>query len=157
MIQFRLPILAVRDINISKTFYQDLLNQTILLDLGDNVTFSGGFMIQQDLDRIVGIPKSTILHQANNMEMYFEVDEFDAFNEKLCGMLDAALVHTPKVCANGQRVVRLYDPDWHMIKVSETMESVAKRILAEGYSVEQTAERIGQPAEYVKQVKRGLK
>ena len=31
--------------------------------LGGNVTFSGGFPVQQDFDRLTGVPKSTILHQ----------------------------------------------------------------------------------------------
>lgn len=157
MIQFRLPILAVRSVDISKEFYQVLFRQKILLDLGEYVSFSDGFAIQQDLDRVVGIPKSTILHQANNMEMYFEVDDFDTFIEQLRGMLDVELVHLPKKCKNGQRVVRLYDPDWHMIKVSETMESVAKRLLSDGCTVEQTAQMIGQPVSFVEQIKKGMK
>lgn len=157
MIQFRLPILAVRSVDISKEFYQVLFRQKILLDLGEYVSFSDGFAIQQDLDQVVGIPKSTILHQANNMEMYFEVDDFDAFIEQLRGMLDVELVHPPKECENCQRVVRLYDPDWHMIKVSETMESVAKRSLLDGCSAEQTAQMIGQPVSFVEQIRKGMK
>lgn len=39
----------------------------------------------------------------------------------------------------GQRVVRIYDPDGHMIEVGESMEYVAKRFLKDGMSVEETA------------------
>ena len=119
MIKFRMPLLAVRDVEISKKFYHDLFDQEVVLDLGGNVTFSGGFSVQQDFDRLTGVPKSTILHQSHNMELYFEVDDFDAFTEKLRRHLDVELVHPPMTYAWQQRVVRLYDPDWHMIEVGE--------------------------------------
>ena len=83
MIQYQLPLLAVRDVEVSKRFYHDLFEQEVSMDLGRNVTFSGGFAIQQDFDWLVGIPKSTILHQTNNMELYFEVDDFEAFWSRL--------------------------------------------------------------------------
>ena len=68
MIKFRMPLLAVRDVEISKKFYHDLFDQEVVLDLGGNVTFSGGFSVQQDFDRLTGVPKSTILHQSHNMD-----------------------------------------------------------------------------------------
>lgn len=52
MIKFRMPLLAVRDVEISKKFYHDLFDQEVVLDLGGNVTFSGGFSVQQDFDRV---------------------------------------------------------------------------------------------------------
>ena len=64
MIRFKMPLLAVRDVEISKKFYQELFDQTVTLDLGENVTFSGGFAIQQDFDQLTGVPRSTILHGA---------------------------------------------------------------------------------------------
>ena len=50
-----------------------------------------------------------------------------------------------------QRVVRLYDPDWHMIEVGESMEHIALRLLDEGYSVEETAALIHHPTDFVEQ------
>mgnify|MGYP000240729883 CR=1 FL=1 len=64
------------------------------------------------------------------------MDDFDAFTEKLRGHLDVELVHPPMTHAWQQRVVRLYDPDWHMIEVGESMEHIALRLLDEGRSVE---------------------
>jgi len=51
----------------------------------------------------------------------------------------------------GQRAVRLYDPDLHIIEVGEPMESVARRFLGRGFSVEETAQRISMPEEFVRQ------
>lgn len=156
MLQYRKPVLAVRNVETSKKFYQELFDQSITLDLGRSVTFSGGFAIQEAFDEFVDIPKCTVLHQSNNMELYFEVDDFDAFLEKLHGFLDVELVHPPKMNELYQRVVRLYDPDWHMIEVGESMEVIARRLLREGYDVPQTAQMIGHPVDFVEQCKKGM-
>ena len=156
MIEYKLPLLAVRDVDISKKFYHDLFDQEVVVDLGRNVTFSGGFAVQQDFDELADIPKSTILHQSNNMELYFEVDDFDAFMDKLHGFLDVELVHPPKVHEWQQRVVRLYDPDWHMIEVGESMAVVAQRLLKEGFTVEQAAQKTQLPVEFVEQCRKGM-
>ncbi len=156
MIEYKLPLLAVRDVEVSKKFYHDLFDQEVAADLGQNVTFSGGFAIQQDFDALVDIPKCTILHQSNNMELYFEVDDFDAFMIKLHGFLDVELVHPPKTHEWHQRVVRLYDPDWHMIEVGESMQVVARRLMEEGNTVEQTARMTQLPVKYVEECRKGM-
>lgn len=155
-IRYELPLLAVRDVEVSKRFYEELFDQQVTLDLGRNVTLSGGFALQQDFDWLVGIPKSTILHQSNNMELYFEVDDFDAFLDRLTSHPDVDLVHPAKKYEWQQRVVRLYDPDWHMIEVGESMAVIARRYLDEGHSVEQTAEVIQHPVEFVENCRKGL-
>lgn len=156
MIKYRLPLLAVRDVEVSKQFYHDLFDQEVVLDLGQNVTFSGGFAIQADFDELTDVPKSTILHQSNNMELYFDVDDFDAFLDRLHSFLDVELVHPPKVEKWHQRVVRLYDPDWHMVEVGESLEVVARRLMQEGNTVEQTAEMMNLPVEYIKKCRKGM-
>ena len=156
MLQYRLPLLAVRDVELSKRFYKDLFDQEVVLDLGENVTFSGGFAIQQDFDRLIDVPRSTVLHQSNNMELYFETDDFDAFLDRIAHYPDVSLVHSPKMHAWHQRVVRLYDPDWHMIEVGESMEQVAQNFLREGKTVEQTAKLIHHPIEFVEQCRKGM-
>jgi len=46
--EFKLALLAVKDVEVSKKFYTELFEQKVTLDLGWNVTFSGGFAIQQN-------------------------------------------------------------------------------------------------------------
>lgn len=157
MLKFELALLAVRDIERSKKFYREVFDQQVVLDLGRNVTLSGGFALQQDFDELVGIPESTVLHQSNNMELYFEVDNFDAFLNRLDTYPDGVTyVHAPKKYEWQQRVVRIYDPDWHMIEIGESMSFLACRYLREGYSVEQTAELIQHPVEFVEECRKGM-
>ena len=83
------------------------------------------------------------------MELYFEVDDFDTFVKKL-EKYNVEYVHPPKKYDWQQRVVRIYDPDYHIIEIGESMKVIALRYLNEGYSVEQTAEIIQHPIEFVK-------
>ena len=49
-----------------------------------------------------------------------------------------------------QRVVRIYDPDFHMIEIGESMEVIARRYLSQGLSVEEVSEIIQHPVEFVR-------
>lgn len=156
MVKFRLPLLAVRDVEASKKFYQDLFGQDVVLDLGRNVTFSGGFAIQEDFAWLTNVSPDSVITKSNNMELYFEVEDFDAFLASLAKHPEIEFVHPPKKHDWQQRVVRIYDPDCHMIEVGESMEHIAKRYLAEGLSVEQVAEIIQHPIEFVEQCNRRI-
>ena len=82
-------------------------------------------------------------------EIYFEEDDFDAFAEKLSD-LDIHYVHPVKEHAWGQRVVRFFDPDGHIIEVGENVKTVCRRFLDSEMSPEQVAERMDVPLKFVK-------
>lgn len=147
--KFQLSVLAVQDVEVSKKFYKQLFEQEVVLDLGKNVTFSGGFAIQQDFAWLTGIDPNSVVRNSHNMELYFEVDDFDEFLHLLEKHKEAKLVHSPKKHEWQQRVVRIYDPDFHMIEIGESMEVIAKRYLSQGLSVEKVSEIIQHPVEFV--------
>jgi len=119
--EFKLALLAVKDVEVSKRFYGELFEQKVTLDFGRNVTFSGGFAIQEDFAWLTDISTQSILQKSNNMELYFEVDDFDVFFEKLKEYPNIEYVHEPKKHEWKQRVVRIYDPDYHMIEIGESI------------------------------------
>lgn len=147
--RFQVALLAVQDVERSIKFYKELFEQEVVLDLGKNVTFSGGFAIQEDFAWLTDIDPTSIVPKSNNMELYFEVEDFDAFLISLEKYPNVELVHPVKKHEWHQRVIRLYDPDFHIIEVGESMESIAKRYLAEGYSIEQVSQIIQHPIEFV--------
>ncbi|MBP1745244.1 MAG: hypothetical protein H6Q58_2222 [Firmicutes bacterium] len=151
--EFKLALLAVKDINVSKQFYKELFNQEVVLDLGRNVTFSGGFAIQEDFAWLIDLPVDSVVEKSNNMELYFEVDDFDEFIQKMKDYSNIEYVHQPKKHEWQQRVVRIYDPDHHIIEIGESMAVIAKRYLAEGYSIEETSKIIQHPVEFVEMYK----
>lgn len=149
--KFQLPLLAVQDVEVSKKFYKQLFAQEVVLDLGKNVTFSGGFAVQEDFAWLTDIAPNSVVRNSHNMELYFEVDDFDAFLHLLEKHREVKFVHPPKKHEWQQRVVRIYDPDFHMIEIGESMEVIAKRYLSQGFSVEEVSEIIQHPAEFVQQ------
>lgn len=154
--RFQLALLAVRDVERSKRFYHDLFGQDVVMDLGRNVTFSGGFAIQEDFAWLTDLPEDSVKERSHNMELYFETEDFDGFLSLLDSRPEVELVHPPKKHAWQQRVVRLYDPDGHMIEVGESMDCLAKQYLREGRSVRETADLIQHPEEFVEACRREL-
>ncbi len=155
-IKFGCAVIAVKDVEVSKKFYGELLDQHVVADLGWNVTLSGGFALQQEFDWLCGIPKETMRKRSHNMELYFEVKDFEGFLKKLEAYPDIQYVHPVKKHEWQQRVVRIYDPDGHIIEIGESMAVIAKRYLAEGLSPEETAKRIQHPIQFVNAVQSGL-
>ena len=150
--KFQCALLAVKDIEVSKKFYKELFDQTVILDLGWNVTLSGGFALQQEFAWLCDLPKDAVLQKSNNMELYFDAEDFDAFIQKLAQYPEIQYVHDVKTYEWKQRVVRIYDPDFHIIEIGESMAVIARRYLSQGYSVEETAKEIQHPVEYIQKV-----
>ncbi|MDV2481996.1 glyoxalase/bleomycin resistance/dioxygenase family protein [Methanoculleus sp. Wushi-C6] len=148
--KFVCPLIVVREIGVSRAFYETVLGQKVLYDLGENVFFEGGFAIhlRSHFSGLIGVDESEIVEGPKNAELYFEEDDLDAFLERP-ESVDLDYVHELREQPWEQRVVRFYDPDQHIVEVGEPMESVAKRLLASGLSVEEVAGRTLMPVEFV--------
>ncbi|MEA5036895.1 hypothetical protein SDC9_34998 [bioreactor metagenome] len=148
--KFICPLIVVDDIEASKKFYTKILGQEITMDFGANVTFAESFAIQSKSSwtGFVDKPASDIRYQGNDAELYFEEEEFDVFVERL-KTYEVKYVHPVIEHAWGQRVVRFYDPDMHIIEVGESMMNVCRRFHAEGMTVEEIVTRTMFPKEVV--------
>ena len=145
------PLLAVRDMERSKAFYREVLGLHVVIDFGANVTLTGGLCLQT-LDtwaEFLGKAAEAIRFGGGDSEVYFEEDDFDSFLARLAGYADVVYVHPPLEHRWGQRVVRLYDPDRHIIEVGETMGMVCRRFLRQGMTAQQIAQRMDVPLKYV--------
>lgn len=148
--KFKLPVIVVKDMEQSRKFYEELLDLKVVLDFGANITFDGGLSLQtRDVWRGFIGSEDTIICRPNNFELYFEEKNLDKFVQKLKGF-NVELVHGVKEYPWGQRVIRFYDPDKHIIEVGESMSSVIRRFRDQGMSVEEIVERSQHPAEFVK-------
>mgnify|MGYP002539998227 CR=1 FL=1 len=145
---FSNPLLVVTDIDKSVSFYKNVLGLDVVMDFGANKTLTGGLALQSVGSFKEFIGSEEISFGGNNVEMYFEEDDFDRFIEKLSAA-DIVSVHPVKEHRWGQRVVRFYDPDRHIIEVGENMAVVCKRFLNSGMTPEQVAERMDVPLSYV--------
>lgn len=132
-------LIVVRDIERSKAFYKGLFGLEVLADYNGNVVLTEGLVLQDATIWEKFIEKE-ITFGTNNAELYFEENDMDWFIQKLDRWPEKIEYVTPfSEHEWGQRVVRFYDPDRHMIEVGESMDFVAKRFLLQGMSVEETA------------------
>ena len=142
------PMLVVKDIDKSVEFYKKILGLRVVVDFGANKTLTGGLCLQT-LDTYRDfIGTDEISFGGNNFEVYFEEDDFDKFAEKL-KECDVEYVHPVKEHSWGQRAVRFYDPDKHIIEVGENLQSVCRRFLDSGMTAEEVAKRMDVPIEFV--------
>ena len=154
--KFKNPLLVVSDMEKSKKFYKDVLILRVIMDFGANVTLTGGLCLQtkETWMGFIDAKEEDIIFGGNNAEIYFEEDDFDAFAEKLKGIDDIDYVHPVIEHRWGQRVVRFYDPDRHIIEVGENLKFVCRRFLDSGMTEEEVAVRMDVPLKFVQACKK---
>lgn len=146
--KYNCPVLVVTDMDKTVEFYKKVLGLRVITDFGANKTLTGGLALQTIETYKDFIGTNHISFGGNDFEVYFEEDDFDQFAEKLkeCAV---EYVHPVKEHRWGQRVVRFYDPDKHIIEVGENMEAVCRRFLNAGMTPQQVAERMDVPVDFV--------
>ena len=145
-------MIVVKDIECSKRFYQEVLGLEVVKDFGANVTLTGG-VILQTLNTWKGFIQkqdSQILFENNAAELYFEEDEMDAFLEKLQQIPHIEYVNPVIEYSWGQRVVRFYDPDKHIIEVGENITLFVRNLFSDGLSVDEIAAKMDVPVDFVR-------
>lgn len=148
-------VLSVRDISRARTFYEDLFGLELYQDYGINISFTCGLSLQQEFDWLVGIPKEQVLQRPNNMELAFEEADFDGFLEKLKSYPDIEYLGGVLEHSWGQRVIRFYDPDGHMIEVGESMKMVIRRFLDRGMTMDEISVKMDAKAEDLEKLLNG--
>lgn len=143
-------LIAVSDLERAKKFYVEVLEQKIALDAGTHIAFESGVSLQLNYSALVGVDFHEH-RQSNNFQLYFEVEEIDDWNKKLRKIEELEFLHDAKEYPWGQKSLRFYDYDKHIIEVGESMKSVVKRFSSQGLSIEETAKRTMHPIEFVKQ------
>ncbi|HUW63372.1 MAG TPA: VOC family protein [Spirochaetia bacterium] len=145
--KFVCSLIVVEDIKQSRNFYENILGQKVKYDFGEDIVFEGDFTIhlESHLKRLLGIE---VTKQSNNFELYFETDRLEeAFlklkNEKV------TFIHEILEQPWGQRVMRFYDLDFHMIEIGETMESVVARLYKMGLTIEEICKKSSMPVDFV--------
>ena len=148
--RFGCTLLSVSDMGRSLRFYTEVLGLEVENDFGANVTLSGRIALQTETTWKCLTGNDDVMYGGNDAEVYFEETDFDAFVAKLRRTEGIRYVHMPVEHRWGQRVVRIYDPDMHIIEIAEDMRSVCRRFLDRGMNAEQISERMEVPMRYVR-------
>lgn len=145
-------LIAVKDMGKAKQFYCSLLGLEVIMDAGANVELTGGVFLQTSDTWVSFIRKAEkeIIYADNAIELYFETNDIDSFQNKLSNFSDIIYLHPLLEHSWGQRAVRFYVPDGHIIEVVENMAMVVKKFIASGLSIDETAKRTDVDANYIK-------
>lgn len=138
-------LIAVKDMEKSLRFYKELFEQEVTLDLGANKTLTGGLTLQEHFDELAGFSPETMKYRSNTMELYFETEDFEGFMELLSAHPEVERLHEAKMFPWLQRGIRIFDPDGHLIEVSESMYAVACRQFEAGKDIAETAGLVQHP------------
>lgn len=145
-------LFVVKDIEISKTFYKELFGLEVVTDFGENVVLTEGLVLQERKLWETFLEKEVHVG-GNDAELYFEENDIDAFLEKLeKSSFPIEYLNKCKEHDWGQRVIRIYDPDQHVIEIGESMEYVARRFLKAGMTIEQVAKKTQMPIPLIEEI-----
>ncbi len=147
--KFMGTLIAVTDLGKSRKFYRDILGLTITTDHEPTVTFNGCIVLQKMDSWIDSIQSKYVMFDNRASEMYFETENFDDIILRL-DTFGIKYVHKPVMRGWGQRIVRFYDPDHHIIEVGEAIETVMRRFADKGMNAEQIAKRMKLNVDFVK-------
>ena len=147
------PLFAVRDMKTSLEFYRDVLGLEVVNDFGANVVLTGGLSLQtlETWADFLDKAPEDIRFGGDDAEMYYVAEDFDAFLGTMKAHPAVELVHPPLEHRWGQRAVRLYDPDRHIIEVGESLAVVCRRFRDSGLNEEGIARRMDVTVEFVRE------
>lgn len=112
-------LIVVNDIELSKEFYQELFGLRVVTDFGENVILSEGLVLQEKKiwEQVTG---KSVTAGGNNVELYFEEYDLEAFAQKLNNSkFPIRYVNELMEPSLDHRVIRIYDPDEHIIEIGE--------------------------------------
>ena len=153
-----IPVLFVKDAQIARTFYESLLGLKVKAVYGGtNIIFEEGLALWQVMNENI-IPKTlgseniTDSNLTSRFELCFETEDLDNIY-KILKDNDTKFLHEINVELWGQRTIRFYDPDGHLIEVGEAMHIFIRRIYEEeNCDIEATSRRTFTPVEMLKEI-----
>jgi len=150
-------VLLVKDAKKAKDFYVDILGLTVVANFGDlNFMFKEGFALWQPMEeniipRILGSSNIFNKENASRFELCFETENLVKVYNTLKSH-NVKFLHEVNEELWGQRTIRFYDLDGHLIEAGEAMPIFLQRIYEEEKSVEAAARRTYMDAEMIKQI-----
>lgn len=129
---------VTQDAERTKAFYSDLLGLRVIQDFGANFTLTGGLSFQtlESWSKFIKKEETEVILGHHDGEIYFETEDLDSFLKKLNEYSGIELIHPLQQQEWGQKVIRFYDPDHHVLEVAEPLKRTVKRLHEQGMTTE---------------------
>lgn len=146
-------LLVVKDIDKSKDFYHRILGLHILFEYHGRAVLSSNITLQslETWKDMIGQDDNQIIFQNHACQLSFEVEDLDYLIE-LLDKYQVTMIYSSKNQSWGPKIIRFYDPDGHIIEVSETLRKVVRRFLNLGLSHEEISKRLNLPLDYIHKI-----
>ena len=142
--RYHSAVLFVTNIEASTKFYTELLGFKVADDFGNNLAFEEGLSLWQVQDSHDIAKKLPVAGPGNRFELCFEHEDMDDLYEQLKSAKVKFFQHLNEETW-GQRTVRFFDPDGHLIEVGEPMEVFVKNLAQRALSSTEIQEKTGMP------------
>ena len=152
--KFAMPVIFVKDIKVSRLFYEKYVSLEVEHDFKENIAFKNAFSLWQKERAEQIIFYKNREHNLNNMgaiELYFETSNIN----KAWGLLnneDINIIHELKEEDWGQKTFRLFDPDNNIVEVAEKMNNVVRRYNRMGYDITEISKKTQMPMENIQRI-----
>lgn len=151
-ISFHSTALFVSDIRRSLEFYTNILGLAVRMDMGTNVILEHGITLWQvNSSHVIARALGAVnLSEGSRFELYFETGDIEAVVSSLKegGVRFLHAIHEEPW---GQRTLRVFDPDGHLIEIGESMKVFLGRMRSTGMSVDEIAARTGMKSDDVRE------
>jgi catechol 2,3-dioxygenase-like lactoylglutathione lyase family enzyme len=146
--KFHSTVIFVKDITKAKDFYIRFLNFTIEHDFGKNVILSNGLTLWEIGESHIINRQLETRNPSNRFELYFETEDIEGAYDMLnnAGIKFLHQIHEEPW---GQRTIRFFDPDGHLVEIGEPLEIFVSNMSRKGLSIVQISEKSGIPVETV--------
>lgn len=137
-------VVFVKNIEISKDFYTRFLGFSIEHDFGKNIILNSGIALWEIQPEHVICKQLVTNNQSNRFELYLESAEI----EKALKMLEESgveFLHKIHEESWGQRTLRFFDPDNHLIEIGEPLEVFVNNMHGKGMTPAQISTKSGVP------------
>jgi catechol 2,3-dioxygenase-like lactoylglutathione lyase family enzyme len=116
-------IVFVKDMNVSKKFYSELLGLKVMNSYPTIIWFENNFAIHDAaaLYKTIykkDLPSPPARQGKDNIDIYFECTDLEALFNSLQEQ-NVQFIHPIETQAWGQKVIRFYDPDYHIVEIGE--------------------------------------
>ena len=151
------PVLFVKDAKKARDFYVNILKLTVVADFGElNFIFKEGFAIWQILEeniitKTLGSENIYNSTATSRFELVFETDNLNEVYNTLKEQ-GVKFLHEVNEEIWGQKNIRFYDYDGHLVEVGESMYVFLKRMYDEEKSIEGVARRAYMQPDMVRQI-----
>ena len=113
-------LIVVEDVETSVLFYRELFGLQVVSRKEGNVIMTEGLCLQERRlwEELIN---ETVSYQGRDASLYFQERDLDSFEKKLAdSSFEIRYISGRTINDWGKQVIRIYDPDGHVIEISET-------------------------------------